>query len=1044
MPPAKKAAELPFTTFGDGFEVGLPEDDVTMPSAFEEDPPVSRPSRDESSHSRPAPPKHHVTEKSRKASSEPPEEKMVPIDLDEVFSVNRTMENEEDSTTGSLFEDGMEEDDDETPFDAVERVRYFNNPNSALLDNDASLIPGSPFSKPGNKTSSRPSEPLSLAKYASTLAMFITFGWVVALLYAAIWDNKSIGRVLVEVILALISFFGLFWNTYFIISSIAKCFIPAKAFKTNTKYCSIIPETKPPEVSWLNVTIQIPVYKESLQEVMIPTLKSCMKAREHYIENSQGAHCNIVICDDGMMAFLKNNFAAAEMLWDAVLKTRGRTVKLSKVLKTVPRASQNHLRGMRSKNVYEVFHRMLFYYHYNIGFVARSTVDRRGKFKKASNLNSHLQLALGAQQLAENEDIPFADALLKEAFNSDGSRQIMFGNNVKIGHLICVNDADARMAESVIIKTVPEFLNDPHLGFTQHATKTMTEQRGESYYTNLLSVYTDALYQGHFLLSSIMGCHPPLVGHSIFLRTEAVKQCGRMRMLRNAQRWLKNIGLQFLPVDQVGFSNLHANSKAEFWSESHVSEDFELMIHLYNLGFNGRYCAYPDCEFEEGITRTFDEEAGRHRKFALGAHELVFNPFQEMIGHGIFTPLFKTFISCDIPSYYKIFLTAYLCSYASGGTYLIVFSAAAIVHIIDAQDEIASLQYFSPAGVIVINIAAFYVIGYVTFLITLLRMHYINNKLLFPEYRKRCCGALYIIFVKIRYCLFFQVSCCSLEWSHEEYTDPHLLPSFTQFFFYTVASITYYFLGSMDHLLSRPNICGATNKDSILMSRCTAFYEMAKFNLGSWGIALFIGGLAYAVVAQDEGWKTDGVPDDLLQHILFSGPAVFLSVMCFVSPIILNPFVLGWPFFCRPRNTNNKDGIMEYEAAPQEKAEPPIEGRGKVIGLGAFMDASKELDNEMGRIQNRPDLELGTIRDLFSSDGSSPGPVHPAMVGRQSSATSSSSSQLQRIPEAYRTSKTTTPAPLLDDNLPTQAKSRRASSSKHAAGSKNRATKFDI
>jgi hypothetical protein len=123
-----------------------------------------------------------------------------------------------------------------------------------------------------------------------------------------------------------------------------------------------------------------------------------------------------------------------------------------------------------------------------------------------------------------------------------------------------------------------------------------------------------------------MGCHSPLVGHSIFLRTDAVKQCGRMRMLRHAQRWLKNIGLPFLPVDQIGFSNLQANNRAEYWSERHVSEDFELMIHLYNLGFNGRYCAYPDCEFEEGITRTFDEEAGRHRKFALGAHELIFNP----------------------------------------------------------------------------------------------------------------------------------------------------------------------------------------------------------------------------------------------------------------------------------------------------------------------------------------------------------------------------------------------------------------------------------
>jgi hypothetical protein len=190
-------------------------------------------------------------------------------------------------------------------------------------------------------------------------------------------------------------------------------------------------------------------------------------------------------------------------------------------------------------------------------------------------------------------------------------------------------------------------------------------------------------------------------GHSIFLRTEAVKQCGRMRVLRNAQRWLKNIGLPFIQVDQIGFTNLRSESKIEYWSECHVSEDFELMIHLYNLGFNGRYCAYPDCEFEEGITRTFDEEAGRHRKFSLGAHELVFNPFQDMVGHGIFTPLFRTFMACDIPSYYKIFLTAYLCSYTSGGAYIIVFTVASIAWLLDGESDVSTLYAFSPAGIIV-------------------------------------------------------------------------------------------------------------------------------------------------------------------------------------------------------------------------------------------------------------------------------------------------------------------------------------------------------
>jgi hypothetical protein len=65
----------------------------------------------------------------------------------------------------------------------------------------------------------------------------------------------------------------------------------------------------------------------------------------------------------------------------------------------------------------------------------------------------------------------FDEALIQASHNPDGSRFTMFGGPVQIGSLIIVNDADARMAESVITKTVPEFMNDRFLGFTQHATK---------------------------------------------------------------------------------------------------------------------------------------------------------------------------------------------------------------------------------------------------------------------------------------------------------------------------------------------------------------------------------------------------------------------------------------------------------------------------------------------------------------------------------------------------------------------------------------------
>jgi len=879
-----------------------------------------------------------------------------PVDLDALDDIFQHYQDAHDDDASFFGSEGSYDSDDE---DAdFNKKLYYQNPNAELLDQDATNIPGSPWAKPATRKSNRPTEPLPIAKYASTLAFLLAFGWVVFLVVMAIWNHDSIGRNIVEIFLACISFFGLFWNSYFTVSSIFKCFIPARAFKSNTKYFSMIPEQKQPGDEWLNVTIQIPVYKESLQEVLMPTLKSCMKARDHYTSHSQ-AQCNIVVCDDGIMAYLNDNFPAAEMLWENVVQTKGKTVRLSQILKRIPRVARRHLKGLRSKNIYEVFHRMLFYYHFQIGWVSRSTIDRRGKFKKASNLNTHLRLNFGAEDVVarEGSSKSFEEALLAVSHSDNGARYIMFGNNVRIGDLICVNDADARMQPQVILKTVPEFLNDQSLGFTQHATKTLDDQRGESYYLRMIEAYTDALYQGHFLLSSILGCHPPLVGHSIFLRSEAIKQCGRMRNLRNAQRWLQNIGLPFLSVDQVGFKNLHGGLRMEYWSESHVSEDFELMIHLYNIGYNGRYIAFPGCEFQEGVTRTFDEEAGRHRKFALGAHELIFNPFQEMVGHGIFTPLFKTFIHCDIPSYYKIFLTAYLFSYTAGGTYFIVFTIAAIARILDAGGDIGLMYAFTPAGIIILNIVIYYIIGYTSFIIAMVRMHWINKDIFFPEYRNR--GIFHLVWKLTRYCAMFQI------------------------LFYSAMG-NFFFLGSMDHMLARPNICGATNKDSIETSRCIALWETMKFNSGSWLLSLFVILLSYATVVQEYQWDVTHEPDwdswndpesELMDVLLFAAPATLLALLTFIFPILLNPFILGWPFYWK-KKPNKKQEKSKRQASRRFQVDKEARTNGHHVGVDAFMNSEAQLQREIERNQGRPDMELGSLATNDLTRGQSAGQKH--------------------------------------------------------------------
>jgi hypothetical protein len=100
--------------------------------------------------------------------------------------------------------------------------RFFNNPNQRLLDVDASHIPGSPFSKPAIRPSNRPREPLPIARYASSLSFLGTFATVAFLFFTAIDTYAdNIGRIIVELILSLLLFFGLFWNIYLTVRTAA-------------------------------------------------------------------------------------------------------------------------------------------------------------------------------------------------------------------------------------------------------------------------------------------------------------------------------------------------------------------------------------------------------------------------------------------------------------------------------------------------------------------------------------------------------------------------------------------------------------------------------------------------------------------------------------------------------------------------------------------------------------------------------------------------------------------------------------------------------
>jgi hypothetical protein len=121
-----------------------------------------------------------------------------PVDLDALFQSSRQVGDDD----GSLFSDDDDDDDSGKVKPLLGNPKLFSNPHRRLLDKDASQIPGSPFSKPRVRRSNRPSEPLAIAKYASTWALVLTLTWLAALFWV-ILDNRetSVGQIVVEVIL---------------------------------------------------------------------------------------------------------------------------------------------------------------------------------------------------------------------------------------------------------------------------------------------------------------------------------------------------------------------------------------------------------------------------------------------------------------------------------------------------------------------------------------------------------------------------------------------------------------------------------------------------------------------------------------------------------------------------------------------------------------------------------------------------------------------------------------------------------------------------
>lgn len=184
----------------------------------------------------------------------------------------------------------------------------------------------------------------------------------------------------------------------------------------------------------------------------------------------------------------------------------------------------------------------------------------------------------------------------------------------------------------------------PNVGIMQFSSGVM--QVVNNYFENGITFFTNLIYTA-IKYTVANGDVAPFVGHNAMLRWSAIQQVSY--------------------VDEDGYE--------KFWSESHVSEDFDMSLRLQCDGYIIRLSAWAGEGFKEGVSLTVYDELARWEKYAYGCNELLFHPMRKWIYKGPFTPLFRRFLFSGIRFTSKITIISYIGTYYAIGAAWIMTTA---------------------------------------------------------------------------------------------------------------------------------------------------------------------------------------------------------------------------------------------------------------------------------------------------------------------------------------------------------------------------------
>ncbi|KAF7317249.1 hypothetical protein HMN09_00460000 [Mycena chlorophos] len=440
----------------------------------------------------------------------------------------------------------------------------------------------------------------------AALAAYFVFAGISVLLeeYALDHDPTRFALVLTLPVIFCVSIFFCLQ----LIGNLSLILGPVAQYHENSAFYSAVKPAPNPAVdnNLPIVTIMCPVYKESLKETIGPSILSIKKAMQTYAR--QGGTSNIFICDDGIQ------------LIDEDLRKE----------------------------------RMEFYANHNVGWTARPKHGkdgffRKGKFKKASNMNYGLALSLRLEKHlaaleAAGESDTDAECLedramqmaVDEIYEESGRRHQPWacnGKSLRIGEIILIIDADTIVPEDCFRDAAREMYESPDLAIIQHESDVM--QVAHHYFENGITHFTRRINKC-ISYGCANGEVAPFVGHNAFLRWSAMQDAAFID-----------------PEDNI----------RKIWSEANVSEDFDMALRLLLGGYTLRWATYSNGGFKEGVSLTVVDELARWQKYAYGCDEIIFNPIIRWWRKGPISDQLRGFVWSQAPVHYKIGMMSYMFSY---------------------------------------------------------------------------------------------------------------------------------------------------------------------------------------------------------------------------------------------------------------------------------------------------------------------------------------------------------------------------------------------